>query len=74
MLQHRYEQYKQRIAPSGTPRDANEQLVFHGCAEDAIPAILERGFLKSFWKSAAGSWQRFGPGFYFALQVSETAS
>eukprot|EP01043_Picozoa_sp_COSAG02_P044551 COSAG02_NODE_3990_length_5943_cov_3.596680_3_plen_723_part_01 len=72
VLQRRYEQYKQRILPSGTAGVGNEQLVFHGCAEDAIPGILESGFLKSFWKSAAGSWQRFGPGFYFALQASKS--
>ena len=54
--------------------NGNEQLVFHGCAADAIPSILAHGFQRKFWKSAAGDWQRFGPGFYFALQVSETAS
>ena len=50
----------------------NEQLVFHGCANSAIDSIAAKGFLKSFQTSAAGSWQRFGPGFYFALQVSQT--
>ena len=70
-LERRYEQYKQRIAPGGAA-DANEQLVFHGCAEAAIASISEQGFLKTFWKTAAGDWQRFGPGFYFALQAHKS--
>eukprot|EP01046_Picozoa_sp_COSAG06_P033025 COSAG06_NODE_3342_length_5481_cov_2.258826_1_plen_267_part_10 len=56
----------------GSGGGVSEQLVFHGCADEAIPGILESGFLKSFWKSAAGDWQRFGPGFYFALQASKS--
>jgi hypothetical protein len=47
--------------------NGNEMLVFHGCGVDAIESIAEKGFLKSFQNTAA--WQRFGPGFYFALQV-----
>jgi hypothetical protein len=34
-----------------------------------IPA---EGFLKEYWTSSAGSWQRFQPGFYFALQSSKS--
>eukprot|EP01048_Picozoa_sp_COSAG05_P009300 COSAG05_NODE_754_length_7519_cov_4.955256_6_plen_79_part_00 len=30
------------------------------------------GFKKSYWKSSTGNWQRFGPGFYFALQASKS--
>jgi hypothetical protein len=71
VLERRYEQYKQQIAPGGAA-DANEQLVFHGCAGVAIAGITEQGFLKSFWKTAAGDWQRFGPGFYFALQAHKS--
>ena len=47
--------------------NGNEMLVFHGCGADAIESIAEKGFLKSFQNTNA--WQRFGPGFYFALQV-----
>jgi hypothetical protein len=73
-LGHRYDKYKLslRSLDGSTLLDGNEQLVFHGCAADAIPSILANGFQRKFWKSAAGDWQRFGPGFYFALQVSET--
>lgn len=73
-LRQRYESYKRNLlALDGSViRNGNEQLVFHGCAADAIPSILANGFQKRFWKSAAGNWQRFGPGFYFALQVSMT--
>ena len=35
-------------------------------------SIVQTGFLKKYWKSAAGDWQRFGPGFYFALQSSKS--
>lgn len=59
-LTARYDAYKQSL-----PADivnGNEQLVFHGCAEAALNSIAEEGFLKSHWRSAAGQWQRFGPG------------
>ena len=34
-----------------------------------IPA---EGFLKKYWTTSAGPWQRFQPGFYFALQSSKS--
>ena len=51
-LERRYEQYKQLIAPGGAA-DANEQLVFHGCAEAAIAGITVRDS-----SSPSGSQQR----------------
>ncbi len=73
-LGQRYDNYKLSLTSldGSTLPNGNEQLVFHGCAADAIPSILANGFQKKFWKSAAGDWQRFGPGFYFALQVSKS--
>ena len=65
-LQARYEGYKKTLTEPG------EMLLFHGCAVEALPSIIEQGFLKKFWTSAAGSWQRFQPGFYFALQSSKS--
>jgi hypothetical protein len=67
-LQRRYDAYKASMHAGIA--NGNELLVFHGCAQDAIDNIAEQGFLTSFWTSATGSWQRFGPGFYFALQVN----
>ena len=69
-LQERYDDYKKRVG-------SGEQLVFHGCSDTAIDpdspdSILTRGFLKKYWKTSTGSWQRFGPGFYFALQSSKS--
>ena len=52
--------------------EPGEKLVFHGCSVDSLPSIIAHGFLKKFWTSAAGSWQRFQPGFYFALQSSKS--
>ena len=49
-----------------------QRQLFHGCAEDVISDIAQRGFLTSKQKSATGAWQRFGPGFYFALQASKS--
>eukprot|EP01043_Picozoa_sp_COSAG02_P069170 COSAG02_NODE_11750_length_1662_cov_1.015355_1_plen_460_part_10 len=69
-LHHRYEKYKDGLPDDIT--NGNEQLVFHGCSEEAVGSIVENGFLKSFQTSAAGEWQRFGPGFYFALQASKS--
>ena len=50
----------------------NEVLAFHGCSEAACHSISQQGFLRQYWKSAAGNWQRFGPGFYFALDASKS--
>ena len=50
----------------------NEVLVFHGCSEAACHSISQQGFLRKYWKTATGSWQRFGPGFYFALDASKS--
>jgi hypothetical protein len=66
----RYEEYKRTL-----PADAvngNEQLLFHGCSNAAIASIAQKGFVKDFQTSAAGSWQRFGPGFYFATAASKS--
>jgi serine/threonine protein kinase len=62
----RYEEYKSQAG------NQNERLLFHGCHTEAMASIVENGFQKKYWKSSAGSWQRFGPGFYFALQASKS--
>jgi len=64
-MRDRYEAYKAGMREGVV--NGNEMLVFHGCGADAIESIVEKGFLKSFQNTNA--WQRFGPGFYFALQV-----
>jgi len=64
-MRDRYEAYKAGMREGVV--NGNEMLVFHGCGADAIESIAEKGFLKSFQNTNA--WQRFGPGFYFALQV-----
>ena len=64
-MRDRYEAFKAGMRAGVV--NGNEMLVFHGCGVDAIESIAEKGFLKSFQNTAA--WQRFGPGFYFALQV-----
>ena len=64
-MRDRYEAFKAGMRAGVV--NGNEMLVFHGCGIDAIESIAEKGFLKSFQNTAA--WQRFGPGFYFALQV-----
>lgn len=79
-LEARYTAYKQSLVADGcagdptTPAWENEyeQLLFHGCSEEALPAIASQGFLKELQTSTAGSWQRYGPGFYFALQSSKS--
>lgn len=70
-LLRRYEDYKARVAVENGG-DSDEHLLFHGCSEQAMHAIQHVGFLKKFWTTAAGDWQRFGPGFYFALQSSKS--
>ena len=47
-------------------------MLFHGCAPKYVLTISSEGFLKRYWKSSAGDWQRFQPGFYFALQSSKS--
>jgi hypothetical protein len=69
-LQIRYDAYKAAMPPEIV--NGNEKLLFHGCANGVIDSIAEKGLLKSFQTSAAGSWQRYGPGFYFALQSSKS--
>ena len=77
-LQARYDAYKRHldadpaVQPPAVVINGNEQLVFHGCAAEAEESIMEAGFKKSYWKSSTGKWQRFGPGFYFALQASKS--
>ena len=66
----KYAAYKLTMPPDAI--NGNEQLLFHGCANAAIESIAERGFLRAFQTSAAGQWQRFGAGFYFALQASKS--
>eukprot|EP01046_Picozoa_sp_COSAG06_P054966 COSAG06_NODE_9949_length_1784_cov_1.638576_2_plen_328_part_00 len=55
-LEARYEEYKSQLALQ------NEQLLFHACKEESMHNIIEKGFLKEFWQSTTGQWQRFGPG------------
>ena len=74
-LHRRYEAYKRQMPAE--IMNGSEQLVFHGTDESAIKLgepenILEHGFLTKFQRSGAGQWQRFGPGFYFALQSSKS--
>eukprot|EP01047_Picozoa_sp_COSAG01_P069725 COSAG01_NODE_10391_length_2178_cov_2.226551_1_plen_597_part_10 len=69
-LTFRYEEYC--AACSHLPDQHNEQYFFHGSSETAYVGIAEKGFLKSFQTSAAGEWQRFGNGFYFALHASKS--
>eukprot|EP01046_Picozoa_sp_COSAG06_P053498 COSAG06_NODE_9266_length_1943_cov_1.715293_1_plen_626_part_01 len=69
-LLQRYNEYKASMPPEIV--NGNEKLVFHGCSAAVIDSIAEKGLLKSYQTSAAGSWQRFGPGFYFALQASKS--
>jgi hypothetical protein len=69
-LQQRYDAYK--AAMPAEVLNGNEVMLFHGCKEAAVKSIVEQGFKKEFWRSAAGDWQRFGPGFYFALQASKS--
>eukprot|EP01048_Picozoa_sp_COSAG05_P014360 COSAG05_NODE_1620_length_4389_cov_56.700466_1_plen_1167_part_00 len=69
-LLQRYQEYKAKLASEGN--EPNEHLLFHGCSDEALACITQDGFLKQFWTSAAGEWQRFGPGFYFALQSSKS--
>ena len=64
-MRDRYEAYKAGMRAGVV--NGNEMLVFHGCGSGAIESIAEKGFLKSFL--GKDKWQRFGPGFYFALQV-----
>ena len=65
-----------RVSSEEVP-NGNELLTFHGCAPEAMDvgnpdSIVQTGFLKKYWKSSAGDWQRFfGPGFYFGLQASK---
>merc|ERR1711939_588862 len=75
-LNARYEHYKASISVGGIV-DGNETQLFHGCDEAAMDthnpeSIVQAGFLKKHWKYSAGDWQRFGPGFYFALQASKS--
>jgi hypothetical protein len=67
-MRDRYEAFKAGMRAGVV--NGNEMLVFHGCGSGAIESIAEKGFLKSFQNTAA--WQRFGPGFYFALQASKS--
>eukprot|EP01044_Picomonas_judraskeda_P009565 COSAG03_NODE_1170_length_4662_cov_33.560596_2_plen_715_part_01 len=69
-LQTRYDEYKARLAQHGS--QGKEQIVFHGCTEAAIDSIVKDGFKKEYCQTTSGSWQRFGTGFYFALQSSKS--
>jgi hypothetical protein len=76
-LVRRYHDYKAKLAaelgdgdPSSTDWENRYcQLLFHGCSEEALPLIAREGFRADKQKTAAGSWQRFGPGFYFGAPV-----
>ena len=69
-MQRRYKAYKESMPAEVL--NGNEVLLFHGCAEEVIESICQNGLLKKYWTTAAGAWQRFGPGFYFALQSSKS--
>eukprot|EP01043_Picozoa_sp_COSAG02_P005161 COSAG02_NODE_138_length_34440_cov_16.694368_24_plen_855_part_00 len=69
-LQSRFDGYKASMRAGIV--NGNELMLFHGCAQDAIESIARTGFLKTFQTSAAGSWQRYGPGFYFAMHASKS--
>ncbi len=79
-LQDKYNDYKNSISPPQKPdgvANGNELQVFHGCTEGAMDihnpdSIVQTGFLKKYWKTSAGDWQRFGPGFYFGQQASKS--
>lgn len=67
-LKAKFDAYKATL-----PGDSQgDQLVFHGCSSEALHSIVEFGFDRSYWKSAAGDWQRFGPAFYYALNSSKS--
>lgn len=67
-LKAKFDEYKATL-----PGDSQgDQLVFHGCSSEALHSIIQFGFDRSYWKSAAGDWQRFGPAFYFALNSSKS--
>jgi hypothetical protein len=68
----RYDEYKQSLPTVAGIENGNEQLLFHGCASAVIDSIAEKGLLRAYQTTATGSWQRFGPGFYFALQASKS--
>jgi hypothetical protein len=73
-----YDAYKVSVSTGeSTVVNGNETHVFHGCAEAAMDlanpsSIIRTGFLKKYWKTSAGEWQRFGPGFYFGQQASKS--
>jgi hypothetical protein len=79
-LRERYAAYKQQLVARGCTGDPAsaawenryEQLLFHGCAEEALASIASKGFLQKFQTTGAGSWQRFGLGYYFALHSSKS--
>ena len=66
-LESSFTNYTDSLSVGGVP-NAHEIFVFHGCTEAAMDldnpnSIIRTGFLKKYWKSSAGDWQRFGPGF-----------
>lgn len=77
-LQAVYDAYKATIsAHDDAVVNGNELLCFHGCANAAMDvsnpdSIVQTGFLKKYWQTSAGAWQRFGPGFYFGTQSSKS--
>ena len=72
-LRARYTAYQAKLAATPpTGHDGNECLLFHGCSPENQDSICATGFLKSKQKSSSGPWQRFGPGFYFALHSSKS--
>merc|ERR1711865_584420 len=75
-LEGRYNTYKSTLSGEGVS-NGGEVLVFHGCTETAMDlanphSIIRTGFRKEYWRTSAGQWQRFGPGFYFAQQASKS--
>jgi hypothetical protein len=79
-LKQRYREYK-----SSRGRECGELKLYHGCGQAPqcdgfekscqqpgcpLCNICKEGFLKRFW--GKHRWQRYGPGFYFALQASKS--
>ena len=47
-------------------------FVLHGSADKNYASLASEGFLKKYWRTASGAWQRFGAGFYFAPDASKS--
>ena len=61
-----------RFFRCGSDVVGNELFVFHGSAQTNYASLASEGFIKRYWRTATGAWQRFGAGFYFAPDVSKS--